>query len=312
MRKSYLALSFLLLIGLVVGPAMSNGSPITLFEAIHFGHDQGNWNVGLWRHYGDGTQIAYRLTCPTCGTFYPGGPINHAGSSCVPWQGGDDTHTFELAYDPSTRSLTLTVSSTKGTPTSIAESAVSPHIDPQSHPSCPEVLYAGGEVGKVNSLRIVISATVGNNVRCVSAAPWGTKDMNVEECETTLSNLMLDGSPVTGGSADAKLSDYPDPKPDSDTKYVELAIAVPDDHSWKLTGSLTVLMSPIDGNYVPKQSRIGMTIYGEYLEAAPPVGGEWVPVNAIEMLVQIVGSAAVMSAIAALFFGFERIKRKHD
>jgi DNA-binding beta-propeller fold protein YncE len=44
----------------------------------------------------------------------------------------------------------------------------------------------------------------------------------------------------------------------------------------------------------------------------PPVGGEWVPINTVQMLVQIVGSVAVMSAIVASFVGFKRIRKKQD
>jgi hypothetical protein len=44
----------------------------------------------------------------------------------------------------------------------------------------------------------------------------------------------------------------------------------------------------------------------------PPVGGEWVPINTVQMLVHVVGSIVAISAIAASFVGFKRIKRKHD
>ncbi len=44
----------------------------------------------------------------------------------------------------------------------------------------------------------------------------------------------------------------------------------------------------------------------------PPVGGEWVPVNTLQMLVQLIGSAIAMSAIAASFVGIKRIKRKQN
>jgi hypothetical protein len=43
-----------------------------------------------------------------------------------------------------------------------------------------------------------------------------------------------------------------------------------------------------------------------------PVGGEWVPINTIQMLVQLVGSIVAMSALAASFVGFKRIKRKQN
>jgi hypothetical protein len=46
---------------------------------------------------------------------------------------------------------------------------------------------------------------------------------------------------------------------------------------------------------------------------APAVGGEWVPINTLQMLVQIVGSAIAVSAVvAAMFVGFKRMKRKQS
>jgi hypothetical protein len=45
----------------------------------------------------------------------------------------------------------------------------------------------------------------------------------------------------------------------------------------------------------------------------PPVGGEWVPINTVQVLVQIVGSAIAVSAIvAAMFVGFKRIKKRQN
>jgi hypothetical protein len=44
----------------------------------------------------------------------------------------------------------------------------------------------------------------------------------------------------------------------------------------------------------------------------PPVGGEWIPMNTVQVLVQLVGSIAAISAIAASFVGFKRIKKKQD
>jgi hypothetical protein len=44
----------------------------------------------------------------------------------------------------------------------------------------------------------------------------------------------------------------------------------------------------------------------------PPVGGEWVPVNAIQMLVQLVSSIVATSAIVASFVGFKRIKKRQN
>ena len=43
-----------------------------------------------------------------------------------------------------------------------------------------------------------------------------------------------------------------------------------------------------------------------------PVGGEWVPINARQILIQLVGSIAAMSAIAASFVGFKRIRRRQN
>jgi parallel beta-helix repeat protein len=44
----------------------------------------------------------------------------------------------------------------------------------------------------------------------------------------------------------------------------------------------------------------------------PPVGGEWVPINTLQMLVQLIGYAIAMSAIAASFVGIKRIKRRQN
>jgi parallel beta-helix repeat protein len=44
----------------------------------------------------------------------------------------------------------------------------------------------------------------------------------------------------------------------------------------------------------------------------PPVGGEWVPINTIQMLAQLVGSIVAMSAIVASFVGVKRIRRKQN
>jgi hypothetical protein len=44
----------------------------------------------------------------------------------------------------------------------------------------------------------------------------------------------------------------------------------------------------------------------------PPVGGEWVPINTIQMLVPLVGSIVALSAIVASFVGFKRIKKRQN
>ena len=47
-----------------------------------------------------------------------------------------------------------------------------------------------------------------------------------------------------------------------------------------------------------------------YPSCTQPVGGEWVPINAAKTLVQLVGSALALSAIAASFVGFKRTKKR--
>jgi hypothetical protein len=54
-----------------------------------------------------------------------------------------------------------------------------------------------------------------------------------------------------------------------------------------------------------------LTVTG-YLCCPLPVGGEWVPVNTIQMLVQLVGSVVALSAVVASFVGFKRIKKRQN
>lgn len=54
------------------------------------------------------------------------------------------------------------------------------------------------------------------------------------------------------------------------------------------------------------------TQYLQTFDPPPAVGGEWVPTNTVQMMVQIVGFAAVMSAVVASFVSFRRIKRKQN
>jgi hypothetical protein len=45
---------------------------------------------------------------------------------------------------------------------------------------------------------------------------------------------------------------------------------------------------------------------------APPVGGEWIPIDIAPMSTNLFGSALAISAIAALFVGFKRIRKKQN
>lgn len=45
---------------------------------------------------------------------------------------------------------------------------------------------------------------------------------------------------------------------------------------------------------------------------SPPVGGEWVPVGTIQMLIQLVGYSAAMSAVIASFVGLKRLRKKQN
>ncbi|MBU3913841.1 MAG: right-handed parallel beta-helix repeat-containing protein [Nanoarchaeota archaeon] len=139
-----------------------------LFEATHYGHDQGNWNVGLWRYYGNGVQVPYRVTCPGGASAYPGGPVNNNPlPSRVFWQNGDDTHAFTISYNPETRYLSINVGGTE-----IEEGNDFPRIDSQTVCSGQTVLYEGGEAGTGNKFTKVTACTNG----------WPVLGVNYENC----------------------------------------------------------------------------------------------------------------------------------
>ena len=240
--------------------------PVTLFEASHFGHDSGNWNVGLWRYFGNGDQIPYRVTT-SCGTFYAGGPVNHGWSSCAYWMGGDDTHPFAISYDPATRQLSLKVTGTKcgyspGPIQEVTETTDSPRVDALTYCESQDIVYDGsGDCQTVNNLHLVIRATAGTSV---SACKTGCTSKRFNRTETTLSNLKLGGNPISGASVVADIGQ--DPTSASFTNEEFLDIAVPDNTAWTLTGDMTVKYdpyNPVDGWFVPKQWRIGMQAYGQ-------------------------------------------------
>jgi len=273
MKKMAFPLALLIL---VMGGALVSTQAqerYTLFEAIHYGHDIGNWNVGLWRHYGDGIQIPYRITTP-CGTQYPGGPINRGGSGRVYWGAyGVETHSFTMTYDPDTRQLSFTVEGQNfddpSPPTTITEEAESPRIDAQCFCDPPDTvcLFLGGEVGKVNTLHMVIHATAGTTVSTCGPSNWGCKNQEVRSSQTEVANLYLDGLGVAGFMVSADLSE--DPTAPSFTHALEVDIPVPDDQAWELTGDIIVTFDTDDLNFSPKQWRVGLQAYGEYVTAAP-------------------------------------------
>jgi len=220
----------------VFAPAVASAAgPVTLFNAVHQGQQQGNWNVGLWKHYGDGVQD---------------GAVNKGGSGAIRWgpNGVDGwTHSFTLTYNPITYTLSFSVVNQSGTKT-ITESTTSPVVPP----SAP---------GPVNNLHMVIAATAGTGVTCTNQA--GSKTQQVDSSSTTVSDLMLDGSPLAGLVVEAKLVDNPTAA--SFTNKVEADYAVPGDAAWTLTGKITVGFSAADMNYPPKQNRIGMpSLAGQY------------------------------------------------
>jgi PKD repeat protein len=49
-----------------------------------------------------------------------------------------------------------------------------------------------------------------------------------------------------------------------------------------------------------------------HVYATYPVGGEWVPINTVQMLAQLITSVLAMVAVAASFVGFKHIKRKRN
>jgi len=221
----------------------------TLFEAIHFGHNQGNWNVGLWRHYGNGIQIPYGVTCPSGGSEYPGGPVNRGGSGYYQWNNGNDAHDFAISYNPALRQLSITAGI-------ITESGDDfPRISPQSVCNGNIVLYEGGDNTKVRKIKIQISATAGNNV--YSCYFYGCSGKLFDTSTTSVSNLKLNGNPINGETVTAVNTGDNEIR---ERKSIE--IDVPDNSEWTLTGTLSVSVSPASENYVPKESRTGMYIYG--------------------------------------------------
>ena len=82
--------------------------------------------------------------------------------------------------------------------------------------------------------------------------------------------------------------------------------------------SLVLLFQETPGlfDYIDYSSREGKVRNRPWLElyyyTSPPVGGEWVPIDTMQVLLQIVGSAVATSAIAASFVGLKRIKKKQN
>jgi hypothetical protein len=204
-------------------------TPVTLFQAVHFGQNQGNWNVGLWKHYGNGTQDGY---------------VNHGGSGAVRWDDGSQgtdqglTHNFTLTYDPTTYTLSFEV--TGGSKT-VLETATSPVVPPAAP-------------GPVNNLHMVIRATAGTNVSCANQSSMPKQQ--VDSSKTTVSGLALDGTPLTGIEVEAKLVD--NPTSESFTNTAELDIPVPTGVAWTLTGNISVAFVAANMACPPKQWRIGM------------------------------------------------------
>jgi hypothetical protein len=211
--------------------------PVTLFQAVHFGQNQGNWNVGLWKYYGNGTQDGY---------------VNHGGSGAVRWDDGSQgtdqglTHNFTLTYDPTTYTLSFQV--TGGSKT-VLETATSPVVPPAAP-------------GPVNNLHMVIRATAGTNVSCANQGSMPKQQ--VDSSKTTVSNLMLDGMPLAGIEVEAKLVDNPGSTEFTNT--AELDIPVPTGVAWNLTGEIAVSFVAANMAAPPKQWRIGMPqLSGQYV-----------------------------------------------
>jgi hypothetical protein len=213
-------------------------TPVTLFQVVHQGQDQGNWNVGIWKYYGNGTQDGY---------------VNHAGSSAVRWDDGSQgtdhglNHSFILTYDPATCALSFQV--TGGSKT-VLETATSPIVPPDAP-------------GLVNNLHMVIKATAGTNVTC-SQQTGGNPKQQVDSSKTTVSNLALDGVPLAGIEVEAKLVDNSTSQ--SFTNTAALDIPVPTGVAWTLTGNIAVSFVAANMAFPPKQSRIGMPqLSGQYV-----------------------------------------------
>jgi hypothetical protein len=212
-------------------------TPVTLFQAVHFGQNQGNWNVGLWKYYGNGTQD---------------GHVNQGGSGAVRWDDGSQgtdhglTHNFTLTYDPTSYNLSFQV--TGGSKT-VLETATSPVVPPAAP-------------GPVNNLHMVIQATAGTNVRCANQGSMPKQQ--VDSSKTTVSGLTLDGTPLAGIEVEAKLVD--NPTSESFTNMAELDIPVPTGVAWTLTGEIAVSFNATDMAAPPKQWRIGMPqLSGQYV-----------------------------------------------
>jgi len=212
-------------------------TPVTLFQVVHQGQDQGNWNVGIWKYYGNGTQDGY---------------VNHAGSSAVRWDDGSQgtdhglNHSFILTYDPATCALSFQV--TGGSKT-VLETTTSPVVPPDAP-------------GPVNNLHMVIQATAGTNVSCANQGSMPKQQ--VDYSKTTVSNLALDGVPLAGIDVEANLVDNATSQ--SFTNMAQLNIPVPTGVAWTLTGNITVSFVAANMAAPPKQWRIGMPqLDGQYI-----------------------------------------------
>jgi hypothetical protein len=211
-------------------------TPVTLFQAVHFGQNQGNWNVGLWKYYGNGTQDGY---------------VNQGGNGAVRWDDGSQgtdhglNHSFILTYDPTTYALSFQV--TGGSKT-VFNTTTSPVVPPDAP-------------GLVNNLHLVIQATAGTNVSCANQSSMPKQQ--VDYSKTTVSNLALDGIPLAGIEVEAKLVD--NATSESFTNKAELDIPVPTGVAWTLTGEITVSFVAANMAVPPKQWRIGMPqLLGQY------------------------------------------------
>lgn len=135
---------------------------------------------------------------------------------------------------------------------------------PQSFCDPPYIVYDGTVVGPVNNLLMEIQATAGTSVPTCGPYNWGCKNQQVNSSRTKVSNLSLDGEPIADFLVSANLAD--NPTSSEFTNKVEVNIPVPDDKAWTLTGDLTVLFKAADLNFAPKQWRVGLTAYGQYVE----------------------------------------------
>ena len=211
-------------------------TPVTLFQAVHFGQNQGNWNVGLWKHYGNGTQDGY---------------VNQGGNGAVRWDDGSQgtdhglNHSFILTYDPTTYALSFQVI---GGSKTVFNTTTSPVVPPDAP-------------GLVNNLHMVIQATAGTLVQCANQGSMPKQQ--VDSSKTTVSNLALDGVPLAGIEVEAKLVD--NATSESFTNKAELDIPVPTGVAWTLTGEIAVSFVAANMAAPPKQWRIGMPqLSGQY------------------------------------------------